>query len=356
LRNIAEPPAAAGNAAVAGHGPRVWSFDAYVVGIAVSGDGKTFAVALGDGTVRLITEPHEPRTAEAHKGACLCIVTDIDGKGFLTGGDDGKLVRTDVSGETTVLAEHKGKWIEHIAANASSAYRAYAVGKDVLLIDRKGNADLRRFTHPSTVGGLAINDKGKRMVVTHYNGASLWWLGSQAERQALEWKGSNLEVAFSPDGDYIITAMQDSSLHGWRLSDKQMMNMSGYAAKVRSMSFNRKGTFLATGGADEVICWPFSGGGPMGKAPAVFGGGAAGAGRGSVVTTVACNPKHDLIAAGYGNGAVIMGQAGQQRSGVIMNASGSPISALCWDKAGEVLLMGDEAGHVALGDFRKSPE
>lgn len=332
---------------------RGWNFDAYVVGIAVSGDGKTFAVALGDGTVRLITDPHEPRTAEAHDGACLCLVTDIDGKGFLTGGDDGKLVRTDVSGATAVLAAHKGKWIEHIAANANSAFRAYAVGKEVLLIDRKGNADSRLLTHASTVGGLAINDKGKRLAVSHYNGVSLWWLASQdPQPQVLEWKGSNLSLVISPDGDYVITSMQDSSLHGWRLSDKQQMNMSGYASKVRSMTFGRKGQVLVTSGADEVICWPFTGGGPMGKAPATFGGGAAGPGKGSLVTAVACNPKHDVIAAGYANGAVIMGQAGSHRSSAVLPAGNAPISSLCWAQAGDILLIGDEAGRVTFGDFR----
>jgi WD40 repeat protein len=342
--------------APAGPTPRTWSFDAFVVGIAVSEDGKTFAVALGDGTLRLITDPHEPRTVEAHNGACLSLVTDIDGKGFLTGGDDGKLVRTDISGAAAVLAEHKGKWIEHVAANSASAYRIYAIGKDVMLIDKKGNIDLRRLNHPSTVGGLAINDKGKRLAVSHYNGVSLWWLGAQdAKPQVLEWKGSNLTIAFSPDGDYVISAMQDSSLHGWRLSDKQQMNMSGYANKVRSLSFNRKGQVLATGGSDEVICWPFTGGGPMGKSPAMFGGGVAGAGQGSLVTAVACNPKHDLIAAGYANGAVIMGRPGSQRSGVVMAPNGAPISAICWNTAGDVLIVGDEAGRVALSDFRTPP-
>jgi hypothetical protein len=71
---------------------------------------------------------------------------------------------------------------------------------------------------------------------------------------------------------------------------------------------------------------------------------------------VACNPKHELIAAGYGNGVVIMGQAGNHRSGIVLTASGSPISALCWNSAGDVLLIGDEAGRVSFGDFRKTAE
>ena len=78
--------------------------------------------------------------------------------------------------------------------------------------------------------------------MSHYNGVSLWWLASQdSQPQVLEWKGSNLAVGFQPDGDYVITALQENALHGWRLSDKQHMRMTGYGAKVRSMSFSRKG-------------------------------------------------------------------------------------------------------------------
>jgi len=331
-----------------------WDLDAYVVDIALAGDGKLFAVALGDGTVRLLSgEDTGPRTVQAHNGACLCLATDIDGQSFLTGGDDGKLTRTDKTGATETIAEAKGKWIEHVAAHGGSGYRAYAVGKDVFVTERKGRGEPRRLTHATTVNGLAINDKGRRMAVAHYNGVSLWWLASQdSQAQALEWKGSHLSVAFSPDGDYVITTLQENALHGWRLSDKQHMRMSGYGAKVRSMSFNRKGQILATGGADTIVCWPFTGGGPMGKAPSEFGGGVAGPGAGSIVTAVRCHPKLDLIAAGFDNGAVILGQPGMLRTVTVVPGGGAPITALCWNARGDRLLAGDEAGRLVLGDFQ----
>jgi WD40 repeat protein len=332
-----------------------WNFEAYAIGGAVTTDGRTFAVALGDGTLRLITDGEaEPRTVQAHDGACLCLVTDIDGRGFLTGGDDGKLVRTDSAGTMDVLADLKGKWIEHVTAHAGSGYRAYAAGKDAYVMDRKAQGAPRKLTHATSVGGLAINDKGKRLAVSHYNGVSLWWLASQdASAQVLEWKGSHLNVLFSRDSDYVVTALQENALHGWRLSDKQHMRMTGYGAKVRAMSFSRKGHVLATGGADTVICWPFTGGGPMGKAPLEFGGGVTGPGKGAPVTAVLCNPKLDMIAAGFANGAVILGQPGGQRAFPLILGPGTPITTLCWDPNGNRLLVGDESGGVALMDFRE---
>ena len=249
------------------------AFGDYVVATAVN--GRLFAVALGDGTVRLIdseTLDATPVTVAAHKGAALCLAADIDKGAFLSGGDDGRLIKIAALGTTEVLAEIKGRWIDHVTAHAGSGVRAYASAKDVYILGKKGG-EARKVSHATSIGGLAINPKGKRLAATHYNGVSLWWLASQdGAPTVLEWKGSHLQVTWSPDGDYVMTAMQKNALHGWRLSDGEHMRMSGYDSKICSMAFTRRGHFLATGGSDHVICWPFSGGGPMGKPPVEFGG------------------------------------------------------------------------------------
>src|SRR5690606_7316971 len=165
---------------------------------------------------------------------------------------------------------------------------------------------------------LAINPKGKRLAVSHYNGVSLWWLASAAAPSALEWPGSHLQAAWSPAGDYLITAMQENALHGWRLSDSEHMRMTRYPGKVRNIAFTRRGHFLATTGADSVICWPFTGGGPMGKAPVEFGTATGGA----LVSTVAANPKLDLIAAGFEDGSVLVGQPGSVNTIGIIDPNG----------------------------------
>jgi WD40 repeat protein len=195
---------------------------------------------------------------------------------------------------------------------------------------------------------LAINPKGKRLAATHYNGVSLWWLAAQEGTPTiLEWKGSHLQVAWSPDGDYVLTTMQENSLHGWRLSDGEHMRMSGYASKVRSLAFTRRGHFLATGGSEQVICWPFTGGGPMGKAPAEFGG--AG---GAPVTAVAANPLHDVIAAGFENGTIVLGQPGPGGTALVQKATGNCITAIAWNPDGDRLIAGTEGGDLHLVDFR----
>ena len=179
-------------------------------------------------------------------------------------------------------------------------------------------------------------------------GVSLWWLGAEGAATRLEWKGSHLQVMWSPDGDYVLTAMQESSLHGWRLSDGEHMRMSGYMAKIRSMAFTKRGHYLATGGSERVICWPFTGGGPMGKAPTEFGGTA-----GAPVTAVAAHPFHDVMAAGFEDGTLQMGQPGAGGGAkLIMKPTGNGVTALVWNPDGDKLLAGTENGDVHVADFR----
>lgn len=319
--------------------------------VAAAVNGRMFGAVFGDGTIRLfdsLTPDAEPISAHAHAGAALCIAADIDKGAFLTGGDDGNLIRTDVLGNTNALAAHQHRWVEHVSAHSGTGHRIYAVGKDAYVIPRKEKSEPRKLSHKSTIGGLAINPKGRRLAVSHYDGVSLWWLAAKDSGPTLlEWKGSHLQLAWSPDGAHIMSAMQENAVHGWRLSDTEHMRMSGYGAKIRSLAFTRKGHFLATGGGDSVVCWPFTGGGPMGKPPAQFGGG-----EGVIVTAVAPNPKLDLIAAGLESGKVILGQPGQERTVTIISGKDDPITAMCWDPEGDVLLTGTEGGDIHISDFR----
>ncbi|MCB2109324.1 MAG: hypothetical protein KDE14_16565, partial [Rhodobacteraceae bacterium] len=166
----------------------------------------------------------------------------------------------------------------------------------------------------------------------------------------------DLVVADRHDPSGVLTAPHPHwrfrSLHGWRLADTEHFRMQGYAAKIRALSFTRRGQFLATGGADTVICWPFTGGGPMGKAPVDFGGLL----NGPPVTCVLSNPKLDVVAAGFEDGRVVIGQPGSQKvitvSGPAEDTDGAAITAFAWTPAGDRLITGSESGTVHVVDFR----
>lgn len=322
---------------------------AWVVGLAFGRDGS-LGLGLGDGTVH-IAQPRAPEAAwtssAAHDGAVLSFCADAK-DGFLSGGDDGRLVRIAPDGSTTELARLGAmKWVEHVAAH-ESGLRAASVGKQLHLFDLKGEK-LKTLPHPSAVGGIAFDAKGKRVAASHYNGASLWFVASKEDKpRVLEWKGSHAAIAISPDGTHVVTAMQENALHGWRLADGQHMRMSGYPSKTHFLSFTARGKWLATSGADAVVVWPFFGGGPMGKAPTELAGG-----DGVLVSAVACHPQHEVVAAGFADGLVLLAEIATGKVVPVAAPGHGSISAIGWNATGTHLAFGTETGFAGLVDLSK---
>src|SRR5665647_1160376 len=199
--------------------------------------GRTPVFVLGEQTLLFAPEDGAQRVA-VHDGGILASASD--GTRIVTGGDDGRLVSTGADGALQVLAtDDKKRWIDQVALGPDGAV-AWSAGKTAHVITKKG--ETRSFDSPSTVAGLCFAPKGFRVAIAHYNGATLWFPNApEAKPQMFEWKGSHRGVTVSPDGKYMMTTMQEATLHGWRIADGKNMRMSGYSARVRSLSWTADG-------------------------------------------------------------------------------------------------------------------
>jgi WD40 repeat protein len=330
--------------------------DAFVVAARFSRDGRTLAFALGDGSVRLVpvTNPSADwPSIQVHDGAVLSFAPDTSPGGFISGGDDGKLRRIAADGTVADIANFGMKWVEQLATHSLDKGKgliAAGVGKVVHLFDEAGTK-LKEWTHPSTVTGLTFDARGKRVATSHYNGATLWFVAAKTDSpRRLEWKGSHIALAFHPEGEAVVTAMQENALHGWRLPDGQHMRMSGYPSKTTSMSFSKGGKWLASSGSDAMVLWPFFGGGPMGKAPIELAGG-----DGITCTQVACNPKDEVVAGGFEDGLVVVVDIASARILPVAPPGHGPVTTLAWSADGTRLAIGTENGFAAVVDFARRP-
>jgi len=304
---------------------------------------RTAVFVLGEEALLLVTGQDAERRAAVHRGGILSSASD--GTWVITGGDDGQVFVTGAKGDSKlVAADSKHRWIDHVAAGPDGSV-AWSVGKTAYAI--AGKAEAKSLEVVSTVGGLAFAPKGIRLAISHYNGVTLWFPNAQAAPEKLEWKGSHHDVAFSPDGRFLVTAMQEPTLHGWRVADGKHMRMSGYSARVRSFGFTADGKWLATGGSEQLVMWPFQGKeGPMGKTPKMA---AAFAVR---VVAVACHPKQEVVAAGYADGTVLFVRVEDGAEVLAKNPGGGAISAMAWDDSGTLFAWGTEdgeAGVIGLG-------
>lgn len=321
-----------------------FAFGAYVVGALFPSEGGAFA--LSDGTVRFTGG----ETVQAHEGAVLCAALHPSRSGVVTGGDDGRLVWSRPGG-ASVLANVGGRWIDAVAASPASGLIAFAAGREAHVRDSADPAFARSFRHERAVADVAFDPKGRRLATATYGQVMLWYARiAEQKPQALKWAGAHLAVLWSPDGRFLLSAMQENSLHGWRLADGKDMRMGGYPSKIRSMAFVSGGRMLATSGAPPVVLWPFVGAsGPMGKEAIQLGDEAA-ADEETVVVRVAAAADGPRLAAALADGRIWVADLRSSRRETVRAATGVAVSALAFAPDGR-LAWGDEDGRAGIFAF-----
>jgi WD40 repeat protein len=303
--------------------------------------GERAVFVLGEEALLFVAPDGAEQRVTVHAGGILAAA--CDGTRIVTGGDDGKVVATDAKGENQTLAtDTKHRWIDRVALGPDAV--AWSVGKQAFV--RTARGETRSLDLPSSAGGLAFSPKGLRLGIAHYGGVTLWFPNAQAKPETFAWKGSHLDVMFSPDGRFLVTAMQEPTLHGWRLADAKDMRMSGYSAKVRSMAWTAGGKWLATSGSEQLILWPFGAkDGPMGKQPRMV------APYEKRAVAVACHPAQEIVAAGFEDGLVMLCRIEDGAEILAQKPGAAPVSALAWNANGSRLAFGTEDGEAGLVDL-----
>jgi WD40 repeat protein len=326
-------------------------YDGQITGCTITRDQSLVVFATGEGELIFAPRPTLRDSAswicrEVHDGPILSITADVTDATVLTGGEDCRLRRSDA--ESSEELGRSRRWIEHIATfSGKSSMIALAAGKQVELRDASGREILRTLDHPSTVSGLVFDSKGKRIAASHYNGASMWFVGSKdGSVRSFDWKGSHTGIAIHPANEALVTSMQENELHGWRLSDGHNMRMSGYPSKIASIAFTRNGRWLATSGADCVVMWPFFNGGPIGKPPTEMPGI-----PGIFCTRVATHPTQDIVAAGFADGSVLLIEYSSERVLPVRMAGNGEVTALTFSNDGTILAWGTEGGIAGVADL-----
>ena len=334
--------------------PRSVASDAPVAACAFSRDGKTVAFALGDGRVRLLPADVKEAAAGAaepvHKGAVLSLIADPVGDGFISGGDDGRLLRIGPDGSATEIANHKGKWIDKLAAHRSNGTFAASVGKMALVVDKAG--EVREFGPHAEHGGGDRLQQGRqphrRRALRRHHGVE-HRPGHPAAAHASPGRGSHVALKWSTDGKFIATGTQENDIHVWRIAQASDMRMAGLS---RQGEVARRGRPMRAGSTP-----PRSRCSPPGRSPArapkasrrlQFGDEGAG-----LLTVVAAHPAAEFVAGGYDSGELQLGDIKTRRSVVLKMADGSAVSCLAWSPDGFRLAAGNDNGDMLVIDLRR---
>ena len=279
---------------------------------------------------------------DAHPDGLLCMAVSPKGRIVATGGQDGRVILSDVmSGETIAELDVAKTWVEHLAWSSDGQCLAVAGGRRVYVYDADSKLAWSTDDHPSTVSAI-IWSGSNELATACYGRVTFFDAKTQEVRQKLEWKGSLVSMVLSPDGDIVACGSQDNSVHFWRRSSGQDSMMSGYRAKPTALAFDAGGKLLATGGGETVTVWSFEGDGPEGTTPGILEL------HVENITSLTFAGKGRRLASGSRDGSVIVWELAKDGSGSPVGAAvlDDIIASLSWRPDGRSLVALDAKGGV----------
>ena len=320
----------------------------HVIDLAWSPDGKYVAAASVLGPVTIF-EGHRRAVIhafEGHEFGTMSIAWRPDSKVLASAGQDGKIRLWDMtSGEATHSLDGGAAWVEHLSwSGGKRQILASAAGRKLKLWNAVGDLVREYPDHQSTISGIQWKPRVSQLASIAYGGVTLWDPQQSEAVRRLEWIGSSLVIAWSPDGKHIATGDQDSTVHFWIMSTGEDLQMSGYLTKVRELSWDATSRYLATGGSEEITVWDCSGRGPVGTTPITLSG------HQDFLSVVRFQHRGKLLASGGADGLVYIWQLRGSRYSLAVHEATltAGVTSLVWAPNDQYIAVGDESGGVSV--------
>jgi WD40 repeat protein len=253
---------------------------------AFSPDGNKVLTFSRDGKLRSWDiKQNECKTFSGHKKRIYSATFSPDGKTILTGSDDQTLRLWDLNGNS--------QKIPNVLSNSVSLSPD---GKTILkglyaaqLLNLQGNI-LRTFNgHTQQISSVAFSPDGQNILTGSLDKtARLWDLNGKTIKIFSGHSDAITSVTFSPDGKTILTGSNDNTVRQWNLNGNILQNFIGHSNYVNSITFSPDGKTVLTGSSDKTArLWDLHG-----MTLQIFSG------HTEAIRTVAFSPDGKLIVTG----------------------------------------------------------
>ena len=318
----------------------------YVIDLAWSNDGTTLAAASADGPITIFSraDGSVSHLLPGHEDGTESLAFHPSQHLLASGGQDGAVKLWDTTtGQQTHSVDLGSNWIEHLAwrptVDAAPSLLAAAGGRDLTLLNPDGTIRHQFKPAPKSMCALAWQPAGGCLAAAYFGGIVLWDADDFVSQKEFAYANGIQALVWSPDNRWLVSGNQDPSVHLWLPDEDQEFHMSGYEGKVKELSFDRTGRWLATGGGREGCIWDCQGTGPEGREPAMLP-------HDAKICAVAFQNQHGLLATASHDGAVKIWSPDRQQ---LLRATAklpSPATRLAWSPNDEYLAIGSEQGVV----------
>ena len=236
--------------------------------VAISPDGAWVATASYDRSLRVWPADGrgDPRVLE-HGGGVLTVEFTPAGDGVASGGRDGTVVVWSFRQDTHVALQGCPRSVYDVAVSPDGRRVAAACSAGYGLVwrlDEPAAAPLV-LAHEGPVWRVAFSPDGERVLTGSADRtARLWDVSGGAPVVLRGHTGTLRSVAFSPDGAWLLTGGDDASVHVWPAAGGPARILRGHEARVWMARFSPDGEQIVSVSDDGTArVWPMAGGAPV---------------------------------------------------------------------------------------------
>lgn len=318
--------------------------------VAFSPDGRSLISGSDDKTVKLwdVSNGREIRTLKGHGEAVSAVVFSPDGKIVASGSYDGTLKLWDeANGKVVRTIKVNMDLPQAVVFSPNGRTIVWCGDNYIKLWDAASGRELRTL---NGLNAVAFSPDGQRIVSGgDLNTLMLWNAVSGKKIKTLSHNGFVRAVAFSPDGLNLVSGSSDSTIKLWGTSSGKVLRiLSGHNNTIRAVTLSPDGRSIVTGG----------GGGYSNGAPLKFWDAERGQelhtirGRLAGVDAVAFSPNNQLFVSGSDDSTLTLWNATSGKElRRLSGDSSAGVNAVAFSPDDQTIVSGGGSGGANLNDF-----